>query len=417
MEETKKLSGKKKRILIIAGVVVLLLAAVIYSKYFLNFNGVSTELALRHTKEVTLPINFFVVRDEEYLDSPGSVQAIPLVSDGTRVAENDKIAVVCASETDAANYSEILEIEDDISYYKQLNSLTDISSINIESVDKQILSLFNEALDIADSGRLYDFDEGIKAFSDKKTRRDIAINGRMDFSQQLTQLNDRLTALKSGMSGVREIGAEKAGFYMGNTDGFENTLKYGDVLKLTPTDIENALASEEKQPGDNMGRLIKSHKWYLCTVVDNGTASELTKGGSYSLIVPEAGSVKLTFTLEAINQAEGKKSALIFSCLETGENIFNLRKGEAQLVRRTYTGYRIPQAAIRTEKKEDGTDEKFVYILNKTTVNRKEINIIYSDADYVLIGISTDKLNRKYVQVYDKIITAGKDLRDGKVIY
>ena len=358
-----------------------------------------------------------MVRDEEYLVSPGSVHAIPLVSGGSRVAEKDKIAVVCGSETDAANYSEILEIEEDINYYQQLNSLTDISSISIDSVDKQILTLFTDALDIADSGRLYDFDEGIKAFSEKKTRRDIAINGRMDFSQQLTQLNDRLAALKGGISGVQEIRAEKAGFYMGSTDGLETALSYADVLKLTPEEIENAIAAEGKLPEANMGRIIKSHKWYLCAVVDDATASELKKDGSYSLIVPESGSEKITFKLEAVNQAEGNKTALIFSCLDAGENLFDLRRGEAQLVKRTYTGYKIPQSAVRTETKEDGTVEKFVYILNKTTVNRKSINIIYSDEDYVLVETTTDKLNSKYVQIYDKIITAGKDLRDGKVIY
>ena len=416
MEKAGFFSGKKK-IIIIAAAVVLLLGTFIYFKYFLNFNGVSTELVLRGTKEVTATMNFFVVRDEEYLSSNSSEQAIPLVSNGDRVAERDKIAVVCKSEKDASAYSEMLEVEADIEYYKQLSSMSNVNTVKLESVKLQIRSAFADLLDIADSGKLSDFDKGVKAYADKKTRQDIAINGRMDFSQQISQLTERLAALKGSMSNIQEVYAETSGFFMGNTDGLENALQYNDVMNVTVEKIEAAIKAQPEQNGKPMGRLIKNHKWYLCAVMDKKSAAELTEGGSYKLILPESGLGRLTLKVESVKIPQGgEKAAVVMSGLETSENILNLRKGEARIVMKTYTGYKIPQAAVRTEKVED-KDVKFVYILNKTTVKRKDITILHSEADYVLVKISTDKLNAKEVQIYDKVITAGKDLRDGKIIY
>ena len=41
------------------------------------------------------------------------------------------------------------------------------------------------------------------------------------------------------------------------------------------------------------------------------------------------------------------------------------------------------------------------------------MNVIYSDDDYVLAEY--DESNEKSIHLYDKIITQGKDLKDGKV--
>ncbi len=54
-----------------------------------------------------------------------------------------------------------------------------------------------------------------------------------------------------------------------------------------------------------------------------------------------------------------------------------------------------------------------MYVLIASQVKFREVNVIYSDDDYVLAEY--DESNTDSIHLYDKIITQGKDLKDGKV--
>ena len=74
----------------------------------------------------------------------------------------------------------------------------------------------------------------------------------------------------------------------------------------------------------------------------------------------------------------------------------------------SYTGVKVPVDAVHVV---DG--KKGVYALISSQVKFREAEILYTGDDYVLLSYDPDSDNG--IRLYDKIITQGKDLEDGKV--
>ena len=109
------------------------------------------------------------------------------------------------------------------------------------------------------------------------------------------------------------------------------------------------------------------------------------------------------------------------------EELANMRIEDVELIFSTVRGYKIPSSAVR---EVDGV--KGVYILRSSLVNFREINIVWSEDDYVItappeqpdtsdmtpeeVEKVLDSLPKSEVEQYDEIIVKGKDLYDGKTI-
>ena len=59
------------------------------------------------------------------------------------------------------------------------------------------------------------------------------------------------------------------------------------------------------------------------------------------------------------------------------------------------------------------TSRKGVYVLIASQVKFREAEVIYNTDDYALVKYDTE--NEDAIHLYDKIITQGKDLENGKV--
>ncbi|MCI6353778.1 HlyD family efflux transporter periplasmic adaptor subunit, partial [Eubacterium coprostanoligenes] len=133
--------------------------------------------------------------------------------------------------------------------------------------------------------------------------------------------------------------------------------------------------------------------------------------GDYVNIVLKDDTSK-SFKAEIVNGAEialgQKETLLVLKLNEMDADIAKLRKAEIEIRRNNYEGIKVPSEALHVL---DG--KKGVYVLIASQVKFREVNVIYSDDDYVLAEY--DESNEKSIHLYDKIITQGKDLKDGKV--
>ena len=58
-------------------------------------------------------------------------------------------------------------------------------------------------------------------------------------------------------------------------------------------------------------------------------------------------------------------------------------------------------------------EQRGVFILHGSTLEFRKINVIYWGEDYIICSQEPDD---DYLKLYDRIVTEGKDLYDGKVV-
>ncbi len=408
----KKAKVNRKFIYIAVGIVLVLVLA--YLRFFVDFNRVTLQTVTSYSVENTYDIDAFVVRAESYLSCSAADSVTPLFEDGTRVAKGDKVAVVCNSIEEAANYSEIFAAEKDLERFTQLESAANQNMVDVDLLGTQVSELFVKMLDIVDSGNLSKLDTATDTFLDKGTKLETALNGTTDFSGKIAALTERLNTLRNSTGNIREILSDDTGFYLSKIDGYENAADYNSIVGITTEQLKAAMSKKAELPAANIGKLVTSFKWYITTVMDGAVARNLGIGNSIKIIFPTIGSEGVYATLESV-EVDGKgMAAVVFSCLDVNPEFLELRRENAQIVIDTYTGYKVPSSALRNTVDEETTPLRYVYILDKNVVKFVPVEILYNEEDFVLVKISEES---DALELYDQVITSGKGLADGKIIY
>lgn len=426
---------KKKNTLIylasaMAGILIFSLMG--YRVYKTNSDPFSTRTIFFSTFEDTVDTTAYIIRDEQYVTASLSGTAVPLVPDGEKVAVNDPIAVLCGSLRDASTYAQIKEIEKSIERYTQLNSQKNLNTVNIEGFEANIYNVFNNILKTVESGNLGRFSEYSEDFRDTVTARQIAINGAIDFSDRISELRSRLNTLNTSAVSAQEIFAQSTGYFVSNTDGFEQAVDYKNAVNLEYNELESSFSTKKNTAPGTLGRLVSSFNWYIAVVLENKTAAQLEIGKSMKLIFPHSSAGYFTAQVKSIKTSPNGKSAVIFSCRNVTPEVLNFRIEKIQLVMKEIKGYKIDSEAIRVSKEsvvpEEGVETaptaqekeyKGVYIKLGNIIRFRKVEIIYSGTDFVIAAPNSAlKLNERneYVDLYDEIIIGGKDLYDGKIL-
>lgn len=131
-----------------------------------------------------------------------------------------------------------------------------------------------------------------------------------------------------------------------------------------------------------------------------GSKVMLRVGSDSSLLEAEVVSVE--------NCGDGK-SIYVFQCDRLTSAVVQGRTAHFKLVISSYGGLRVSRGAIRYN--DEG--ERGVYIVRGTSLAFKKINVLYWGEDYV---ICSQEAGEDYLKLYDRIVTEGKELYEGKVV-
>ena len=209
------------------------------------------------------------------------------------------------------------------------------------------------------------------------------------------------------------ITTDKSGVFSSYTDGYENTIGYDNAENMSIKDVKSALKKFDSPSTDkkkHLGKLVTSYKWYFMCVVPSENVKNLDDG--YSVDVALKGSadqvIKMTIVSGANPAASEKETALILKSSTMNAKLATIRKEEIEIRINSKEGIKVPASALHVENGKKG-----VYALISSQVRFREVEVIYSDEDYVLLDYIPD--NNKGIRLYDKIITQGKGLSDGKV--
>lgn len=389
---------------------VLIILYFVYQIIQMNSSPYKTEVAFQKNVQTTVNTTAFVVRDEAYItasDATGTV--VSIAEDGKRVGSGDPVAVVFSSAESAAAYVRINELEDEISYYKQLKNRVGIGTNAPSSYSNMIDDACLDFISASREGIDRNFNEALKDLRDAVTARQLAVGEQLSVDSKLTALESELLSLQGKASGYSTVASPNSGYYIGSVDGYENAISYDDVLNVNCEKI-NSLLSYQKQTAASttMGKLVDEFNWYLLCNVPYGSSGDIAIGDVVSVNIPNTAVGKIKCTVAFKGNKEGEQVAVVLKCNTMNRDVANLRIEDIEIILNEYNGIRINNSAIR---EQDG--EKGVFVVRGNIVQFKKINIIESNEEYSIIEASQDS---SFVREYDTIITQGVDLYDGKVI-
>ncbi len=396
--------------------------------YVSSIEKVETVTVYEQTVNNSIFTQGFFIREEQYIENSVTGTVVPVATDGKKVSNGNTVAIAFGSDDDAATYTRINMLRAELERYEKLRAVSPSSAIDTKTMDSLISGSVSGLMDGILSGELDTLTGGYSELRDSIIKKQLLLGKAISFDDIINGIKDELAILESKTISSKEILADGSGYYINTVDGFENIYDYKHITEITP---ENATALLECKPAtvpeNVMGKLVTGFKWYIVCVLDIEQIGELTIGKKVTVDFPYASTDKLSTKVAAVNVSGADKAAVVFECNTMNEELANMRLEDVELIFNTVKGFKIPNSAVREENGVKG-----VYILRSSLVTFREINIVWSDDEYVLSADppkpdTTGKtqaqkdeieaaLPDNQVRQYDEVIVKGKDLYDGKTI-
>ena len=394
---------------LIISVIVLIVLFVVIQFYKVTHIELKTQTATISTVYDKVSSEALFIRDESVVEKSPSGVTVACFQDGDKINVKGNVAMQFSSSKAAANYSKYAELTKQIKYYQTLEAQTVGQSADLETINEDIEQ---KVINYADGLAKNQIGDTAEDLDSVLVRRQLIIGEDVNLLSIIENLRDQRNNYQSYSKPDRYIKTDKSGVFSSYTDGYENLIDYSKAEETTIDGFKSALKTVDKAQNvsNNIGKLVTSYTWYVQTLVSADTVKNLENGDYVNIVLKD--DTSKSFKAEIVNGAEialgQKETLLVLKLNEMDADIAKLRKAEIEIRRNTYEGIKVPSEALHVL---DG--KKGVYVLIASQVKFREVNVIYSDDDYVLAEY--DESNEKSIHLYDKIITQGKDLKDGKV--
>lgn len=417
--------------LCVAAAIVLTYAA--QGIYFSYTGSVETEYIFQTDDKQMVSAEGFVVRDENRTENKKNLSIlektegrtyVPIVSDSASVAKGQTIAISFENEQDAKAYNESLTLQEKIDHLTQLQDQGSVSHINVMTLNSEISSAVNDYMKIIESGDYSDLDSAAQNISYKITTRQLATGTKLNFSPLISDYKKQKKALLKTISGKKNVSTEYAGYFVSTVDGFESAADYNSIAegKIDSDGVEKLLSKKGEETANAFGKIIGQHTWYFVLDLPLGDATAFKTGCYVDVSFPDKGVNNLSMSVQSVSSRAGDKVSVVLKCTSMNKEISALRKEKAQITVKTYTGLRISNEALTSD--ENGTEG--VYILSGKRVSFKPVNIIHYGENYVIAtavtfynedgSVDYEKTSENEIKAFDRVITKGRNLSDGKVI-
>lgn len=394
---------------LIISVVVLIVLFVVIQFYKVTHIELKTQTATVSTVYDKASSEALFIRDESVVEKAATGVTVPCFEDGDKINVKGNVAMQFSSSKAAANYSKYTDLTNQIKYYQTLEAQTVGQSANLETINEDIEQ---KVINYADGLCRNKIGDTAQELDSVLVRRQLIIGENVDLLSIIENLRDKRNSYSSFSKPDKYIKTDESGVFSSYTDGYENIIDFDKAEETSVKEFKSALSAVDKSRdvADNVGKLVTSYTWYVQTLVSTDTVKNLENGDYVNIVLKDDSSKE--FKAEIVSGADvslgQKETLLVLKLNEMDADIAKLRKAEIEIRRNKYEGIKIPSEALHVV---DG--KKGVYVLIASQIKFREVNIIYSDDDYVLAEY--DESNTNSIHLYDKIITQGKDLKDGKV--
>ncbi len=398
----------------------ILIAYIIYHLTGELRTDIRTTPATLTTFESTFTSKVTILRNETLVYSPIEGDISYLYNDGDKVANGALLAEIYPSGADHEISKRIVELDRAIRLLESSNMSDAEKRTDTESTDILIRNHLYDLLDAADSSDISKADNISDELLIQLNKRRIITKFIPNFNKQIELLKAERDALSASLpTSESSVSSETSGYFYSSVDGYETILSSANISRMTYNDYLNLASQSPKEftnteNGHPIGKLVTDYLWYIACEIDISELHNYETGSSYNIKFPYNNDTTLTTDLYRILSVAGSKTAvLIFRTGILPEDFSYLRHQTVQIVKESYTGYRVPISAVRVVNGKAG-----VYILQGSKVLFKRIDPLYEQDGYLIVA-ERDESKENYTDWLAKndfIIMKGTALYDGKIV-
>ncbi len=380
--------------------------------FFADGGKVTTETAYTYSMTEDVPFEGVFLRDETVVYSPGSGVLDYEHSDGSKVGKSSVIARRYRSEADIERRREIEEINEQIDVLTDAQKLAGTDNNQLENISSQINERHSTIIGSLIEGDYSSAQAQETAILGVLSKREISRGDVSSYEGRIAALRSRASQLEAMLSGdVTDIYADGTGYFVSNVDGYESKLSMADSETITADEIDSIV--DKPNLGTNsgaVGKLIADYRWRVAAVINSDKLFGCYEGSTVTLRVRsdptpiEAEIVSITDT----GRNDGT-AVYVFECDTLTSSVVSGRTAQFKYIINSYGGLRVSRSALRFNENQ----ERGVFVVVGGKLVFKKINVEYWGDDYL---ICTQEDDSDYLKLYDRIVTEGKDLYEGKVV-
>lgn len=421
--ENKTRSGRSRLADLVVHIATIAVAAAALAylgyHFFEGFSAdIETEYATLVTDSDVVPLDAYIMRSESviFAASATSGHSVGYVfSDGTKVHGGQVVANIYTG--DGSSDEAIVDLDRRIDLLESSNLTDGMTSSDTYVIDSKIQNYYYL---IHQSTLLGNYSNLTKRRDELLTlinKRRILTGVTTGYSDRIESLTAERALLSAGQDTIAEsVGAPYAGYFYSTTDGYESTFSASKVESLTLAEFDKMLSSQPTRYSDRaVGKMVSDFNWYIVCETTRDSLRYFTKGYSYYVNFPYNDDISIKMTLSNIVSEVGSDRVLLVLETDRIPEDFSFRRMQpVELVRSSYTGYRVPISAARLVDGKQG-----VYIMIGNTIEFREIDILLEMDGYYIVAEQDPVNDPDYASklgLYDQIVVSGKNLYDGKLI-
>lgn len=395
---------------IIAVLSVFVILIAIGQACFTGGEDITTETAYSYGFDEEVPFEGVFLRDEQLIYNSGTGVLSYECENGTKVGKSTVVARRCRSDSDIAYRHEAEALESQLVVLTNAERLVGTDSSQLEAISAQINESHSEIVSSIMNG---DFSAAMgyeNSLLEALCKREITLNECSGYSERKSEIQRRISELNAMISGdVQNITAGETGYFMSSVDGYENEISYDGIEQMTAERIEQIIANPRKNTDNSaIGKLIADYHWRVAAVIPTENLFGVNEGSTVTMRIG-SGSQLLEMSVVSVTACGDGKSVYIFECDRLNSAVTSGRTARFKIVVNSYGGLRVSRKALRYNDK----DERGVYVVRGQSAVFRKVDVVYWGSDYVIVE---QNLDDEYLKLYDRIITEGKDLYDGKII-
>lgn len=434
-EQTAKYKKLTTRI-IVGSVSVLVLVFVVFTFVTTNFMGndkIVTETAYRTIVSDSINTTAFVIRDEELVENNTKGVLVYQASNGDKVKADGTIADVYRNETEAVNYKNLCEIEEEIEELEALNNTLGSSNVGLDSVNNR---LDQKLVTYIDTINKRDFSSISQVQSDLLSavyRKQIITGDQENFDDKIAKLKkEKETLEQKNSNSIDSIVSKNAGYFVTDIDGYENKFDVDSLSEISYSDITNVKASNVNKD-KYVGKIIKNVNWYLACPVSFEQAKAISHNDAeVNVRIPYATNDLIPAKVVSVNEySKDEKAVVVLECNYMSPALSQIRNEAVEIQLDTYEGLKVPKVALHDDiikrtttdangnQIEEESKVQGVFVKYGSELVFKQVYIKYSSDDFVICDEDPGEdllFNNQTLTLYDEVVVEGDDLYDGKLI-
>ena len=407
------------------------LAVIIYfgfsaASYFTD--PYTATLAYSFVGERAVTVSGYVVRDEEVLPGGGEL-VYSNRREGERVSAGGTVAQIYQSAQALQDANILRSLQEQAEQLDYAAALAAGSRTSVR-LDDEITSALIGVRQSMSAGGLTAAADQSAALRTAVLKRSYAYSGSGGLDASAVALRERISALAASADpGTARITAPRAGLFSSLVDGYESVLTRENILALTPSSYR-AITPEAGAAG--VGRLVYGTGWSFVTMMRTEDVGRMQPGDNLTLRFQKGLDRDMAVEVASVSAEEDGRRVVVLTSDKYLHLTTLLRRQNAQLIFDSYTGIRVPRAAVRLGE-EPVTDEEGnpvleadgtprtrsitgVYCVWGTFARFKPVEVVWQEEDYMLVRPAEGTGESRRLRSGDTVIIAAVDLYDGKVI-